>query len=61
GLRVARIGNSSVTYELGLFRNGEAEPVALGEVVHVFVDREQDRAVAVPGGIRDALERILVA
>jgi acyl-CoA thioester hydrolase len=60
GLRVVRIGNSSVTYELGLFRNGEAAPVALGEVVHVFVDRQQDRAVAIPEGIREALERILV-
>ncbi|MBL3555745.1 MULTISPECIES: acyl-CoA thioesterase [Marinobacter] len=60
GLRVVRIGNSSVTYELGLFRNDEADPVALGEVVHVFVDREQDRAVALPERIREALERILV-
>lgn len=61
GLGVVRIGNSSVTYQLGLFRNGEADPVALGEVVHVFVDREQGRAVALPEGIREALERILAA
>ncbi|WP_338040780.1 thioesterase family protein [Marinobacter iranensis] len=60
GLRVLKIGNSSVTYELGLFKNGDAEPVALGQVVHVFVDREQNRAVAIPEGIREALERLLV-
>lgn len=61
GLRVLKIGNSSVTYELGLFKNGDAEPAALGQVVHVFVDREQNRAVAIPEGIREALERLLVS
>lgn len=61
GLRVVKIGNSSVTYELGLFRNGDADPAALGEVVHVFVDREQNRSVAIPEKIRAALERILVS
>lgn len=61
GVRVVRIGNSSVTYELGLFRGGDAEPAALGQVVHVFVDREQNRAVAIPQNIRRALERILVS
>ncbi|MBW7471270.1 acyl-CoA thioesterase [Marinobacter sp. F4218] len=60
GLRVIRIGNSSVTYELGLFRNGDVDPAALGQVVHVFVDREKNHAVAIPGSIRGALERILV-
>lgn len=61
GLRVVRIGNSSVTYELGLFRSGDGEPAAIGEVVHVFVDREQNRAVAIPREIRGALERIRVS
>ncbi|PXX93484.1 thioesterase [Marinobacter vulgaris] len=61
GLRVVRIGNSSVTYELGLFRNGDVEAVAVGQVVHVFVDRGQDCAVAIPQSIREALERILVS
>lgn len=61
GLRVIRIGNSSVTYELGLFRNGDVDPAALGQVVHVFVDREQNRAAAIPQTIREALERILVS
>ena len=61
GLRVIKIGNSSVTYELGLFRDGDVEPAALGQVVHVFVDREQNRAVAIPQTIRGALERILVS
>lgn len=61
GLRVVKIGNSSVTYELGLFKNGDTDPAALGQVVHVFVDREQNRSVAIPEKIRAALERILVS
>ena len=38
GLRVAHLGNSSVRYEIGLFRQGEDKPAAQGHFVHVFVD-----------------------
>src|SRR3954452_2452063 len=41
GLRVGRLGRSSVRYEIGLFRDGEQ--VAEGWFVHVFVDRETRR------------------
>jgi acyl-CoA thioester hydrolase len=37
GLRVARIGSSSVTYELGLFRNEEPRSFAAGSLTHVYV------------------------
>src|SRR3954465_6616579 len=39
GLRVAKLGNSSVTYELALFRADAVDPAATGRFVHVFVDR----------------------
>ncbi|MEV8377532.1 thioesterase family protein [Kribbella sp. NPDC056861] len=58
GLRVAKLGNSSVTYEIGLFREGSAEPAATGRFVHVFVDRADRRPVPIPAGIRTALEGI---
>jgi acyl-CoA thioester hydrolase len=58
GLRVAKVGNSSVTYEIGLFREGSAEPAATGRFVHVFVDRTDRRPVPIPAGIRTALEGI---
>jgi acyl-CoA thioester hydrolase len=58
GLRVAKLGNSSVTYEIGLFRGGSAEPAATGRFVHVFVDRSDRRPVPVPPAIRTALEGI---
>ena len=61
GLRVARIGNSSVRYAIGIFTAGYAEPAATGYFVHVFVDRTNDnRPAPVPEKIRIALTKILV-
>jgi len=58
GLRVGRLGNSSVRYEIGLFRRGETEPAATGHFVHVFVDRMSRRPLPIPGPIRLALQRL---
>ena len=61
GLRVAKIGNSSVRFEIGIFKQGDDEPAAFGHLVHVFVDRAAQKAVAIPTAIRDALERVRIA
>ncbi|HZQ62456.1 MAG TPA: thioesterase family protein [Casimicrobiaceae bacterium] len=61
GLRVARIGNSSVRYEIGLFRAGDDEPAATGHFVHVWVNRASQRPVPVPQRIRDALVPLLAS
>ena len=58
GLRVSKLGNSSVHYEIGLFRAGFDEPAATGRFVHVFVDRENRRPAALPSQLRSALEGI---
>ncbi len=58
GLRVARLGNSSVTYEIGIFRNDEQEACAAGHFVHVFVDRKSERPVSLPPSLRRALARL---
>ncbi len=58
GLRVAHLGRSSVRYEIGLFRAGDGLLAATGWFVHVFVDREDRRAVAIPDRLRAALERL---
>jgi acyl-CoA thioester hydrolase len=58
GLRVGKLGNSSVRYELAIFKQGESAPAAAGYFVHVFVDRETRRPVPMPERIRAALERI---
>jgi acyl-CoA thioester hydrolase len=55
GLRVARLGTTSVTYEIGLFREGDDAPAANGRFVHVWVDRATQRPVPIPGAIRAAL------
>lgn len=57
-LRVAKIGNSSVRYELAIFKPGENAPAAEGHFVHVYVDRETRRPVTLPDGFRRALEKL---
>jgi acyl-CoA thioester hydrolase len=63
GMRVASLGNSSVTYEFALFRQGEAAgdepPAAVGRFVHVFVDRASQRPTPIPDRIRAAYQKIL--
>jgi len=60
GLRVARIGNSSVRYEVGLFRNEEEVAAAEGFFVHVYVDRETRRPQPLEERLRAALETIAI-
>jgi len=55
GLALEKLGNSSVIYRIGLFRNDETEPAALGRFVHVYVDAATRRPVPVPPQIRAAL------
>jgi acyl-CoA thioester hydrolase len=59
GLRVAKLGNSSVTYEIGLFRSGDDEPAATGHFVHVWVDRNTRRPTPVPSAVRAALSSLM--
>jgi len=56
GLRVEKLGTSSVTYEVGIFSKDEL--CAHGRFVHVFVDRSSRKPTPIPAGIRAALERI---
>ena len=59
GLLVGKLGNSSVRYEIGIFKQNELSPCAVGWFVHVFVDRETRRATAMPEKLRAALESLL--
>jgi len=61
GIRVAQLGNRSVRYEVGLFRNDDDKPAAAGHFVHVYVERASGRPVAIPDDTRAALARLLVA
>lgn len=61
GMRVGKLGNSSVRYEVAIFKEGEDSAVAEGYFVHVFVDRETQQPVPIPLGIRTALQSIEMA
>ncbi len=58
GLRVSRLGRSSVTYDVGLFAAESGTPLARAHFTHVFVDRGTRRPVPIPDGVRAALEAI---
>jgi len=57
-LRVAHIGNSSVRYELAIFKDNEDTPAAGGHFVHVYVDRKTRRPMPLPAAFRSALDKI---
>jgi acyl-CoA thioester hydrolase len=58
GFRVARLGGSSVRYELAVFRSSADVASAEGHFVHVYVDRETIRPVPIPDKARAAMEGI---
>jgi len=59
GIRVGRIGGSSVRYEIGLFAQGEALTAARGHFIHVYVDRRTRRPTALPSALNNALQGLL--
>ncbi len=61
GLRVGKLGRSSVRYEIGIFAPGEDEAAAEGWFVHVFVDRVTRRPAELPERLRAALARLVRA
>jgi acyl-CoA thioester hydrolase len=62
GLRVNKLGKSSVTYEIALFERGVDEVKSVGEFIHVFVDRNTGRPAAngMNGDIKEGLVKISV-
>jgi len=55
GLRVGKLGTSSVTYHLGFFKEGTDAAIAHGHFVHVFVNKNTNRPTPIPQSLRDAL------
>ena len=56
GLRVEKLGRSSVVYEIALFQGDEDEPAATGRFVHVYVTGADRAVTPVPDVIREVLE-----
>jgi acyl-CoA thioester hydrolase len=60
GLRVAKLGTSSVRYEVAIFREDEPTAAAQGHFVHVYVDRATRKPASIPAPMRSLLESIQV-
>jgi acyl-CoA thioester hydrolase len=60
GLRVAKLGRSSVRYEIGLFVAAREQAVAQGHFIHVYVNRDSDQPVDLPETLREGLSLLLV-
>ena len=58
GLCVSKLGNSSVRYEVGIFRGDEDQVAAQGHFVHVYVDRLTRKPISIPAATRALLETI---
>lgn len=61
GVRVAKLGSSSVHYEIGLFREDDQEAAAQGRFVHVHVDRKDRKPQPLSRVARDLLSPLVVA
>ncbi len=59
GIRVARLGDTSVRYEIGLFASGVSLSAACGHFVHVYVDRQTQRPTPLPPAFIRALQGLL--
>jgi acyl-CoA thioester hydrolase len=60
GMRVAKVGMSSVRYQLGIFKLGEDLAAAEGHFVHVYVDSVERRPIPIPDALRLYFERLVV-
>ncbi|MDH3221596.1 MAG: acyl-CoA thioesterase [Gammaproteobacteria bacterium] len=58
GIRVARLGRSSVRYEIGLFVNSREAAIAQGHFIHVYVGRGSQQPVDIPENLRAALSAL---
>jgi acyl-CoA thioester hydrolase len=59
GISVAKLGASSVRYEIGIFLNGDDSVAAEGHFVHVYVDRVLNKPVPIPDNVRKVLSGLM--
>lgn len=60
GIRIEKVGSSSVIYTIGLFKEDAQKAAAQGRFVHVLVGREGRRPVPIGGGLREALSSLII-
>ncbi|MFG1364812.1 acyl-CoA thioesterase [Xanthobacter versatilis] len=60
GMRVAKLGSSSVRYQIALFQGEDPRAAAQGHFVHVYVDRASQKPVPIPDPVRALLQTLVV-
>lgn len=60
GLRVGKLGNTSLRYEVGIFLADEPQPCAVGHFVHVFVDPQTRRPVPLVTAVRESMSALML-
>lgn len=60
GVAIEKIGTSSLTYHLAIFKQQQDQASAQGHFVHVFVDRQQRKSTPIPSEMRDALAEYVI-
>lgn len=61
GIRVRRLGNSSVHYQVALFKSDEDQASAQGHFVHVYVNRESRQSQPLSDQMRQALQNLAIS
>ncbi|PCJ73586.1 MAG: thioesterase [Rhodobacteraceae bacterium] len=61
GLKVSRIGTTSVTFEIGLFNLKDQRAAAEARFTHVYVNAKTRRPVPLPEGLRVSLQQLVVS
>ncbi|MDO6559043.1 acyl-CoA thioesterase [Paraglaciecola chathamensis] len=59
GLTILKLGNSSVVYQLAVFSEGSEQASAVGQCVHVYVDRPSHMPTSLPADLRAGLSHYL--
>jgi len=60
GLKVVKLGTSSVTYEVAIFRADQDRAAAVGSFTHVYVGRATNRPASIPEKVRALLSTLVV-
>ena len=59
GIKVSNLGASSVTYQIGLFKENNLHPAAEGHFVHVNVDKKSRRPINIDADLRNCLSSLM--
>ena len=59
-VRIGRMGDKSLRFEVGLFKEGEEVPAAVGYFVHVYVDRRTRKPLSLTPEQRQAIVDLVI-